>query len=123
MSTGREVWRYFALFNFIGTNKSRLWLVRFRVSMVIFALFKHSFLTLKEITLIFQIHNECVISVVESGDFKNPDIYITPPGGVETDEDSAGENEGGLIDNLNRHQLEAEAEAVVRTSRYYRSRC
>jgi len=58
-----------------------------------------------------------VISMVESGLFDNPEIYITPPDGVQTDED-----QGGLIDNLNGHQLQAEAEVVVRTNRYYRTR-
>lgn len=60
--------------------------------------------------------------MVESGFFDNPDIYITPPDGVQTDEDSADEDQGGLIDNLNGHQLQAEAEVVVRTNRYYRMR-
>lgn len=60
--------------------------------------------------------------MVESGEFDNADIYITPPDGVQTDEDSADEDQGGLIDNLNGHQLQAEAEAVVRTSHYCRMR-
>jgi hypothetical protein len=41
--------------------------------------------------------------MVESGFFDNPDIYITPPDGVQMDEDSADEDQGGLIDNLNGH--------------------
>jgi len=61
-----------------------------------------------------------IIAMVESGQFENPQIYITPPDGVQTDEDSADEDQGGLIDNLNGRQLQAEAEAVVRTGQYYR---
>ena len=60
--------------------------------------------------------------MVDSGQFDNPDIYITPPDGVQTDEDSADGDQGGMIDNLNGHQLQAEAEAVIRTGRYYRTR-
>jgi len=58
--------------------------------------------------------------MVESGEFDNPEIYITPPDSVQTDEDSGDEDQGGLIDNLNGQQLQAEAEAVIRTGRYYR---
>ena len=44
---------------------------------------------------------------------QNTVIYITPPtnsNGDITDEDSGDENSGGLIDNLSKNQLEAEAE-------------
>lgn len=61
-----------------------------------------------------------IIAMVESGELENPDIYITPPDGVQTDEDSADEDQGGLIDNLKGQQLQAEAEAVIRTGQYYR---
>jgi len=46
-----------------------------------------------------------VIAMVESGQFGNADIYITPPDSLDTDEDSADEDQGGLIDNL-RGQLD-----------------
>jgi len=61
-----------------------------------------------------------VIAMVESGQFGNADIYITPPDSLDTDEDSADEYQGGLIDNLRGHQLQAEAEIVIRNNRYYR---
>lgn len=40
-------------------------------------------------------------------------IYIEPPEDVLTDEDSGEEDGGGLVDNLSKNQLSAQAEVVV----------
>jgi YD repeat-containing protein len=56
-----------------------------------------------------------VLSIIESGEFDRADVFITPPSGEITDEDSADEDSGGLVDNLSRRQLQADCEAVVST--------
>lgn len=41
-------------------------------------------------------------------------IYIEPPDiNVNSDEDSAEEDEGGLVDNLNKRQLKSQAEIII----------
>ena len=53
--------------------------------------------------------------MVENGEFVEPDVYITLPGGDLTDEDSGDEDGGGMLDNVSSHQLQAEAEVHVKT--------
>lgn len=60
--------------------------------------------------------------MIEDGQFDTADVYITPPDGEATDEDSGDEDGGGMVDNLSRDQLRAEAEASIRSNRYYRAR-
>ena len=56
--------------------------------------------------------------MIESGSFDKADLFITPPSGDVTDEDSGDEDAGGLVDNLSRRQLQAECEAVVSTAEH-----
>lgn len=50
----------------------------------------------------------------EDGTFETANIYIDPPPLDElTDEDSAEEDDGGTVDNLNGRQLSAAAEVTV----------
>lgn len=51
------------------------------------------------------------------GDDIDGDIFIEPPeANVDTDEDSADEDDGGLADNLTSRQLRAPAEIRLRDS-------
>ena len=52
-----------------------------------------------------------ILSILEGKDL-SADIYIEPNDGDITDEDSADEDDGGLLDNLSGNQLNAPAEAV-----------
>ena len=54
-----------------------------------------------------------VIAILEDRDSDITGIYVEPPeAAVNSDEDSADEETGGLIDNLTGRQLRAEAEVV-----------
>ena len=53
--------------------------------------------------------------MVESGEFVEADVFITPPGGDLTDEDSGDEDGGRMLDNLSSRQFQAEAEVYVKT--------
>ena len=50
----------------------------------------------------------------DEGNFEAADIFIEPPQVALTDEDSADEDDGGTIDNLNGRQLAASAVTVLR---------
>ena len=56
-----------------------------------------------------------VVGMVENGEFVEVDVFITPPGGDLTDEDSSDEDGGGMLDNLSSRQLQAEAEVHLKT--------
>lgn len=57
------------------------------------------------------------LQMVYADDVDVTDVYIEPPDAGElTDEDSGQEDEGGLADNLNRNQLNSNAEVYVRTN-------
>ena len=53
--------------------------------------------------------------MVENGVFVEADVFITPPGGDLTDEDSGDEDGGGMLDNLSSRQFQDEAEVCVKT--------
>ena len=53
--------------------------------------------------------------MVENGEFVEADVFITPPGGDLTDEDSGDEDGGGMLHKLSNRQLQAEAEVYVKT--------
>ena len=53
--------------------------------------------------------------MVENGKFVEADVFITPPRGDLTDEDSGDEDGGGMLDNLSSHQLQAKAEVYGKT--------
>ena len=53
--------------------------------------------------------------MVENGVFVEADVFITPPGGDLTDEDTGDEDGGGMLDNLSSRQFQAEAEVYVKT--------
>ena len=54
-----------------------------------------------------------ILSLPEDEERLNADIYIEPnDSGMLTDEDSADEDESGLLDNLSSNQLAARAETV-----------
>lgn len=60
-----------------------------------------------------------VVAIIEEMDDEDDfeGIYIEPPNGNISDEDSAEEDEGGLIDNLSSKQLQANAELVLSKGR------
>ena len=53
------------------------------------------------------------LQIAYNDDLPVDKIYIEPPEGALTDEDSGDEDGGGLIDNLSKNQLRATAELVV----------
>ena len=53
-----------------------------------------------------------IVSILEDED-ASAAIFIKPNDGCASDEDSADEDDGGLIDNLPRSQLNAPAEALL----------
>ncbi|KAK9687500.1 hypothetical protein QE152_g36226 [Popillia japonica] len=58
---------------------------------------------------------EEALNIVYENDIDIEEIYIEPPdSNVLTDEDSGEEDDGGLIDNLNRQQLLAKANVRLR---------
>ncbi|KAK4877378.1 hypothetical protein RN001_009884 [Aquatica leii] len=57
---------------------------------------------------------EEALQMAYNDDLDVDQIYIEPPeGGAITDEDSGEEDEGGLVDNLSRNQLNAQVQLVL----------
>lgn len=56
---------------------------------------------------------EQVVTLMEELSEDEVDIFIEPPEGDLSEQDSAGEDAGGLFDNLTSQQLVAPAEAVT----------
>jgi len=64
-----------------------------------------------------------VLTILENDkDFWDANIYVCPPNDPNCSDADSGDEECGTIDNLSRHQLEAEGEATLRTGPYERER-
>lgn len=60
---------------------------------------------------------DVVAMIEETEETEVTGIFIEPPHGNVSDEDSAEEDNGGLIDNLSSMQLQANAECVLSDGR------
>ena len=61
--------------------------------------------------------NEVISMIEDDQDVQRADIYIDPPSdGIETDEESGNEDEGGTFSNLSGRQLRSSASVTVETN-------